>query len=306
MSTRQHISPALAGDVSQLLSDLALDHLPVKPQRVNNCMEQILVRIKTLSSWEQCPLKDGTLIKLIKLLLALAASNTATSSVTLAQLGVPTSEINLFFTGESKAEDQAALERDIGASLTTLRANLTRLAASTKINKKSKGKAKVDSSSAAAKAGDRSIEAFAAGSSDESAASDEEADQPARKVRRITPPAGQDSTPAMMEQLMGAMKPPTLQEQQALIVANGQANQALAQTIMAGLSNFFGHLVNGGQQLQLQPQGFGIPFNPPVFRPQGPPPAPRVACTTCGSSFDRVRVLTSECPVCGSGLSLPL
>jgi hypothetical protein len=41
----------------------------------------------------------------------------------------------------------------------------------------------------------------------------------------------------MMEQLMGAMKPPTLQEQQALIAANGQANQALAKTIMAGLSN---------------------------------------------------------------------
>ena len=110
----------------------------------------------------------------------------------------------------------------------------------------------------------------------------------------------------MMEQLMGAMKPPTLQEQQALIAANGHANQALAQTIMAGLSNFFGHLVNGGQQLQLQPQGFGIPFNPPVFRPQGPPPAPRVACTSCGSSFDRVRALNNECPVCGLGLSLPL
>ena len=306
MSTRKHISPALAGDLSPLLGELALDQLPVKPQKVTELTDLLLIRIKTLPSWEKNPLKDSTLIKLIKSLLIFAASPTAISSATLVLIGVPTSEINLFFTGEDKAADQAALERDIGASLTTLRTNLKRLAASTRINNKSKGKAKVDSSSAAAKAGDQSIEDFAAGSSDESAASDAEVDQPPKKVRRLNPPAGQGSTPAMMEQLMGAMKPPTLQEQQALIAANGHANQALAQTIMAGLSNFFGHLVNGGQQLQLQPQGFGIPFNPPVFRPQGPPPAPRVACTSCGSSFDRVRALNNECPVCGLGLSLPL
>ncbi len=75
--------------------------------------------------------------------------------------------------------------------MTTLRTNLTQLAASTKIKKKdNKRKAKVDSNSAATKAGDESIEALAAGSSDESAASDAEVDQPAKKVRRTKPPAG--------------------------------------------------------------------------------------------------------------------
>jgi hypothetical protein len=102
-NTRQHISPALAGDVSQLLSATPLDELPVKPQKVNNLMELLLARIKTLPSWEKCNVKDGTLLKLIKLLLVLAAPHTAISSVTLVQLGVPASEINLFFTGESKA-----------------------------------------------------------------------------------------------------------------------------------------------------------------------------------------------------------
>jgi hypothetical protein len=95
-NTRQHISPALARDVSQLLSETSLDELPVKPQKVNRLLELLLVRIKTLPSWEKCPLKDGTLVKLIKLLLVLAASNAAISSVTLVQLGVPASEINLW------------------------------------------------------------------------------------------------------------------------------------------------------------------------------------------------------------------
>jgi hypothetical protein len=138
------------------------------------------------------------------------------------------SEINLFFTVESQLADQAALLHDFGASLTTLRTNLTQLAASAKSKKNNKREAKVDSNSAAAKAGDESIMDLAAGSSDESAVSDEEADQAARKTRKYNPPARQTTTPG------GMMKQPTLQEQQAFIT---EVNQALAQTIMAGRGN---------------------------------------------------------------------